>query len=380
MPGAGTTASPRWTGMSSWPWSRATARATRSGSSAARPPTTTAPGCGRPPPRTRPNRRPGPGRTPPDGGSAGPLGLAAVRGVPARQARAQPRARRVAARGRRADGPTPRQRPVHPAERGGQHLGRGGRRHHRIEPGREGPVLRAVRRQGVPAPDVLSASRRRPAHVGVPVTEDEFAAYQSLSEETEDHRWAFGTGFTDPLEGIDASVPDAVDAVALATYCLMLGDDALIYSHRLQQWMTRLPELEEETALANIALDLLGQARMLLARAGQAEGTGRQEDDLAFFRDEHEFRNVRLAEHADADFAQLAGRLLVFSAWRLALFGRLAGSADPVLAAIAAKSISELAYHRDYAAQWVIRLGDGTSLSHDRMKAAPEAIWPLTDA
>src|SRR5215470_15465096 len=199
----------------------------------------------------------------------------------------------------------------------------------------------------------------------MPVTEDEFAAYQSLSEQTEDHRWAFGTGFTDPLEGIDASVPDGVDAGALTAYCLALGDDALIYSHRLQQWMTRMPELEEETALANFALDLLGQARMLLARAGQAEGGGRREDDLAFFRDEHEFRSVRLAEHTDSDFAHL--------------FGRLAGSADPVLAAIAAKGVSELAYHRDYAAQWVIRLGDGTSLSHDRMAAALEAIWPLTD-
>src|SRR5229473_2321902 len=145
------------------------------------------------------------------------------------------------------------------------------------------------------------------------MTEDEFAAYRSLSEETEDHRWAFGTGFTDPLEGIDASVPDGVDARALSAYCLMLGDDALIYSHRLQQWMTRLPELEEETAVANIALDLLGQARMLLARAGRAEGAGRDEDQLAFFRPEHEFRNVRLAEHADTDFAQLAGRLLIFS-------------------------------------------------------------------
>ena len=107
------------------------------------------------------------------------------------------------------------------------------------------------------------------------MTEDEFAAYQSLSEETEDHRWAFGTGFTDPLEGIDTSVPDGVDAAALAAYCLMLGDDALVYSHRLQQWMTRMPELEEETALANIALDLLGQARMLLSRAGRAEAARR---------------------------------------------------------------------------------------------------------
>ena len=209
------------------------------------------------------------------------------------------------------------------------------------------------------------------------MSEDEFAVYQSLGEETEDHRWAFGTGFTDPLEGVDPSVPSGIDAAALAAYCLMLGDDALIYSHRLQQWMTRLPELEEETALANIALDLLGQARMLLARAGQAEGaasggTGRGEDQLAFFRDEHEFRNVRLAEHLDADFAELTGRLLVFSAWRLALCGRLAASADPVLAAIAAKSARELAYHRDYAAQWVIRLGDGTPLSRGKMQAALE--------
>jgi ring-1,2-phenylacetyl-CoA epoxidase subunit PaaC len=223
------------------------------------------------------------------------------------------------------------------------------------------------------------------------MTDDEFAAYRSLAEDSEDHRWAFGTGFTDPLEGIDASVPDGVDAAALAAYCLMLGDDALIYSHRLQQWMTRLPELEEETALANIALDLLGQARMLLARAGQAEGAarpdgkgqsdgqGRSEDELAFFRDEHEFRNVRLVERMDADFAELTARLLVFSTWRLALFGELAGSRDPVLAAIVAKGAKELAYHRDYAAQWVIRLGDGTALSHDKMQAALGVVWPLVD-
>jgi ring-1,2-phenylacetyl-CoA epoxidase subunit PaaC len=209
------------------------------------------------------------------------------------------------------------------------------------------------------------------------VTEDQFDAYQSLAEESEDHRWAFGTGFTDPLEGIDTAVPDGIDAAALTAYCLMLADDALVYSHRLQQWMTRMPELEEETALANIALDLLGQARMLLARAGRAEGRGRGEDQLAFFREEGEFRNVRLVEALDADFAELTGRLLVFAAWRLAIFGELAGSADPVLAAIAAKGAKELAYHRDYAAQWVVRLGDGTALSHEKMQTALVAMWPL---
>jgi ring-1,2-phenylacetyl-CoA epoxidase subunit PaaC len=209
--------------------------------------------------------------------------------------------------------------------------------------------------------------------------EDEYGAYQALAEESDDQRWAFGTGFTDPLDGVDTTVPNGVDRAALAAYCLMLGDDALIYSHRLQEWVTRAPELEEETALANIALDLLGQARMLLARAGRADGSGRDEDRLAFFREEGEFRNVRLVERLDADFAELVARLLVFSAWRLALFDALRASADPVLAAIAAKGVSELAYHRDYAARWVVRLGDGTELSHARMQAALAVVWPLVD-
>ena len=159
----------------------------------------------------------------------------------------------------------------------------------------------------------------------------------------------------------------------------MLGDDALILSHRLQQWVTRAPELEDEMALANIALDLLGQARLLLTRAGRAEGAGRDEDALAYLRAEPEFRNVRLVEREDADFADLVARLLVFSTWRLALLDRLTGSADPVLAAIAAKGVKEVTYHRDYAAQWVVRLGDGTELSHARMQAAIDGVWPLVD-
>jgi ring-1,2-phenylacetyl-CoA epoxidase subunit PaaC len=202
--------------------------------------------------------------------------------------------------------------------------------------------------------------------------------YESLADEHgDDHRWAFGTGFVDPLADIDTSIPEGIDADELARQCLALGDDALIYSHRLQQWITRLPELEEETALANIALDLLGQARMLLARAGTI--LGKTEDELAYFREEHEFRNVRLVERLDRDFAELVGRLLIFATWRLALFEQLSGSPDPVLAAIAAKGAKELTYHRDYAAQWVVRLGDGTDESKQRMQAGLEVIWALVD-
>jgi ring-1,2-phenylacetyl-CoA epoxidase subunit PaaC len=203
-------------------------------------------------------------------------------------------------------------------------------------------------------------------------------AYEAITEETDTgHRWAFGTGFTDPLAGVETAVPAGVDGADLAAYCLMLGDDALIMSHRLQQWLARAPELEEDTALANIALDLLGQARLLLTRAGKADGSDRSEDDFAFGRGEREFRNVRLAEVADADFAALIARLLVFSSWRLALLDRLRSSADPVLAAVAAQGVKELTYHRDYAAQWLIRLGDGTDYSRDRMTDGLAAVAPL---
>jgi ring-1,2-phenylacetyl-CoA epoxidase subunit PaaC len=192
-----------------------------------------------------------------------------------------------------------------------------------------------------------------------------------------DARWAFGTGLADPLAGVDGRLPEGVDRGDLAAYCLMLGDDALIMSHRLQEWCTHAPELEEEVALANIALDLLGQARLLLARAGQADGTGRDEDALAFLREPAEFRNVRLVEAANGDFAHTMARLLVFAAWRLALLDRLTTSRDPVLAAVAAKAAKEVAYHRDHAAGWVVRLGDGTPYSRERMRAGLAEVWPL---
>ncbi|GAB3475537.1 1,2-phenylacetyl-CoA epoxidase subunit PaaC [Amycolatopsis cihanbeyliensis] len=201
-------------------------------------------------------------------------------------------------------------------------------------------------------------------------------AYEAITEEN-DSRWAFGTGFEDPLSGVDTTVPGGVDGSDLAAYCLMLGDDALVMSHRLQEWCTRAPELEDEVALANIGLDLLGQARLLLARAGKADGTGRGEDHYAFLRAEHEFRNVRLVEPGNGDFAYSMARLLVFATWRLSLLSGLTGSRDPVLAAIASKGVKEVAYHRDYAARWVVRLGDGTELSRQRMQAGLDEVWPL---
>jgi ring-1,2-phenylacetyl-CoA epoxidase subunit PaaC len=205
-------------------------------------------------------------------------------------------------------------------------------------------------------------------------------AYQSLSETTDhaDPRWAFGTGIVEEAGAeITSSVPDGVDPGDLAAYCLMLGDDALIYSHRLSEWVSHAPELEEEVALANTALDLLGQARVLLARAGHVEGRDRDEDALAYLRPEAEFRNVGLAELSDdLDFARCIARLLVFSSWRLAVLHRLQGSADPVLAAVAGKGVKEITYHRDYAARWTLRLGDGTAESHRRMQAAIDAVWP----
>ncbi|MEP7179833.1 MAG: 1,2-phenylacetyl-CoA epoxidase subunit PaaC [Pseudonocardiales bacterium] len=217
---------------------------------------------------------------------------------------------------------------------------------------------------------------------------DDATAYESLADaHGGEERWAFGTGFDDPLAGVDTTVPAGVDAGALALECLALGDDALVMSQRLSSWCSDAPELEDDVALANIALDLLGQARLLLTRAGQADPSLRpvgapthipDEDALAYFRDPGAYRNVRLAELADGDdFARCVTRLFVFVTWRLAQLTRLTDSNDPVLAAIAVKGGTELTYHREYAAGWVVRLGDGTELSHQRMHDAVEWLWPF---
>ncbi|MDP9444855.1 MAG: phenylacetate-CoA oxygenase subunit PaaC [Actinomycetota bacterium] len=172
-----------------------------------------------------------------------------------------------------------------------------------------------------------------------------------------------------------AVTPDA----AVATYALRLGDDALVLAQRTGEWIAAAPQLEEDVALGNIALDLLGQARALLTYAGQVEGRGRDEDALAYFRDERDFTNLQLCELANGDFAVTMARLLVFAAYQYELYSRLQHGSDPTLAAVAAKAVKEVDYHRDHATQWVLRLGDGTAESHARMQAGLDAVWPYTD-
>ncbi|MGQ5225209.1 1,2-phenylacetyl-CoA epoxidase subunit PaaC [Streptomyces sp. yara] len=151
---------------------------------------------------------------------------------------------------------------------------------------------------------------------------------------------------------------------------LALGDDALVLSHRLGEWAGHAPVLEEEVALANIALDLLGQARVLLSMAGD-------EDELAFLREERAFRNLQLVEQPGGDFAHTIARQLYFSVYQHLLYDRLA-SADGPFAPLAGKAVKEAAYHRDHAEQWTLRLGDGTDESHARMQRAVDALWRFT--
>ncbi|GAA4366889.1 1,2-phenylacetyl-CoA epoxidase subunit PaaC [Nocardioides caricicola] len=160
-------------------------------------------------------------------------------------------------------------------------------------------------------------------------------------------------------------------------YVLGLADDALVSAQRMGWWISRAPQLEEDLALANIGLDQLGQARSLLSYAGTF--LDRTEDDLAYLRDDREFRNVWLVERPQTDFGVTMARLLLFSAWQSELYAALAVSSDPTLAGIAGKAVKEVSYHLDHASQWVIRLGDGTDESHARMQAALDAEWPYLD-
>ncbi|MFG3168194.1 1,2-phenylacetyl-CoA epoxidase subunit PaaC [Streptomyces sp. NPDC048200] len=155
------------------------------------------------------------------------------------------------------------------------------------------------------------------------------------------------------------------------TAALALGDDALVLSHRLGEWAGHAPVLEEEVALANIALDLLGQARVLLSLAGD-------EDELAYLREERAFRNLQLVEQPNGDFAHTIARQLYFSTYQRLLYAQLAAG-DGEFAPLAAKAVKEVAYHQDHAEQWTLRLGDGTDVSHERMDRACRALWRFTD-
>lgn len=159
---------------------------------------------------------------------------------------------------------------------------------------------------------------------------------------------------------------------------LWLGDDALIAAQRLAEWCSSAPELEEDVALANIALDQLGAARLLLSYAGELEGRGRDEDALAFLRDDRDFRNCLLVELPNGDFAVTMVKLLFLAAAQLLRYDALSAGADERLADIAGKTRKESTYHLDHATRWVVRLGDGTAESHRRAQDAVERLWPYT--
>jgi ring-1,2-phenylacetyl-CoA epoxidase subunit PaaC len=175
-----------------------------------------------------------------------------------------------------------------------------------------------------------------------------------------------------------ASTSIRVTETPRVLYALRRADDALILGHRLSEWTGHAPMLEEELALPNIALDLIGQARTLYAHAAACEGAGRGEDEYAYLRDAPQYRNLLLVEQPNGDFAQTIVRQVLYSAFADPYWRAMTGSADPTLAAIAAKAEKESAYHLRHASEWLIRLGDGTAESHRRAAAALEALWPFT--
>jgi ring-1,2-phenylacetyl-CoA epoxidase subunit PaaC len=162
-------------------------------------------------------------------------------------------------------------------------------------------------------------------------------------------------------------------------YVLRLADANLVLAQRLGAWIGHAPALEEDLGLANVSLDLLGQARLLLAHAGELEGRGRGEDALAYLREQSEYFNLTLVEQPNGDFGDTIVRQFLFDAWQCELYAALAGSTDARLAAIAAKGLREAAYHLRYSGGWLVRLGDGTAESHARVAGSLERLWPFTN-
>lgn len=170
----------------------------------------------------------------------------------------------------------------------------------------------------------------------------------------------------------------AVEPTTLLPYIIRHGDDCLIMSHRLGEWISRAPELEEDIALGNIGLDILGVGRNLLQYAGRVEGTGRSEDDLAFGRTEREFTNLLLVEQPNGDFGATMARQFTFDVYQDLLWSRLTNSVDETIGGIAEKAVKESRYHLRHSRNWVVALGDGTDESHRRMQAGLDGIWRFT--
>jgi len=164
----------------------------------------------------------------------------------------------------------------------------------------------------------------------------------------------------------------------LFQYTLRFADTALILGHRLSEWVGHSPVIEEDLAFGNMGLDLIGQARSLYTYAGQIEGKGRDEDALAYLREVASYRNLLISEQPNGDFAATMVRQLLYAAFAFPYFEKLAHSKDATLAAIAAKAAKEMAYHQRHAAEWTIRLGDGTEESHTRAQSALDELWPYT--
>jgi len=180
-----------------------------------------------------------------------------------------------------------------------------------------------------------------------------------------------------PASAVDSSTGAAASG-AYVEYVLRIADSSLILGHRLSEWCGHGPVLEEDIALTNVALDLIGQARSLYTHAGALEGHGRDEDHFAFARGEEEFRNLTIVELPNGDYAHTIVRNLLFTAFQRELWTALFASADPRLAEIARKSLTETQYHVRHASDWTIRLGDGTEESHTRMQGALDTLWPFT--
>src|SRR5919106_935354 len=266
---------------------------------------------------------------------------------------------------RRRDRSSECQGRLHPPRRGRQPLGGPQRPCTRLR-ARGRSRVRGGQREGLPPGDQLRDPRRSGADVTVPLPGSAGLPSASQGEK--------GVVVSGSPQGMPTRDPEDRVAALLAH-----ADDNLVLAQRLGEWISKAPDLEIDIALGNIALDHLGVARALYGHAGSLEGEGRGEDDLAMGRDEREYLNLLLVEQPNGDFAHTMVRQLFFDAYQTQLWEDLAADDDPVVAGIAAKAAKETAYHLQYSASWVIRLGAGTDESHRRAQAALDALWRFTE-